>query len=99
MRCPEADNPKKTILFWIIIQKSLNFFGLDKILYYLCTSIYGHRCLYIIDYVEESDGAFRAFELKWNPKKANVAIPASFMQTYPVAEAVVITPENYLDYL
>jgi len=29
----------------------------------------------------------------------NAAIPASFMQTYPVAEAVVITPENYLDYL
>ena len=52
-----------------------------------------------IDYVEESDGAFRAFELKWNPKKGNAAIPASFMQAYPVAEAVVITPENYLDYL
>lgn len=52
-----------------------------------------------IDYVEESDGMFRAFELKWNPKKANAAIPSAFMQAYPVAEAVVITPENYLDYL
>ena len=38
---------------------------------------------------------FRAFELKWNPKKANAAIPSAFMQAYPVAEAVVITPENY----
>ena len=52
-----------------------------------------------IDYVEESDGMFRAFELKWNPKKANAAIPSAFMQAYPVAEAVVITPENYLGYL
>ena len=52
-----------------------------------------------IDYVEEADGEFRAFELKWNSKKANATIPASFRQTYPVAEAVVVTPDNYLHYL
>ena len=52
-----------------------------------------------IDYIEECDGTFRAFELKWNPKRANASIPASFLQAYPVTEAVVITPENYLDYL
>lgn len=52
-----------------------------------------------IDYIEEMDGTFRAFELKWNPKKANAAIPASFMQAYSVAEAAVVTPDNYLDYL
>ena len=52
-----------------------------------------------IDYIEESDGVFRAFELKWNPQKANRTIPAAFIQTYPVADAVVITPDNYLQYL
>lgn len=52
-----------------------------------------------IDYIEESDGTFHAFELKWNPKRATTTLPASFTQTYPVTEATVITPENYLDYL
>lgn len=45
------------------------------------------------------DGAFRAFELKWNPKRANANIPATFTKNYEVTEAVVITPENYLDFL
>ena len=52
-----------------------------------------------IDYVEECDGTFRAFELKWNPKRSNAAIPAAFTQAYPVSEAVVVTPDNYLEYL
>lgn len=52
-----------------------------------------------IDYVEECDGTFRAFELKWNPKRNNAAIPAAFTQAYPVSEAVVVTPDNYLEYL
>lgn len=52
-----------------------------------------------IDYIEESDGEFRAFELKWNPQKASKPIPAAFTQTYPVADAVVATPDNYLRYL
>ncbi|MBQ8969351.1 MAG: ATP-binding protein [Bacteroidaceae bacterium] len=52
-----------------------------------------------IDYIEESDGQFCAFELKWNPHKANTSIPATFTKTYPVAEAVVVTPENYLQYM
>ena len=52
-----------------------------------------------IDYIEEYDGTFRAFELKWNPKRATTTLPTSFAQAYPVTEAVVVTPENYLDYL
>lgn len=52
-----------------------------------------------IDYVEETDGAMTAFEMKWNPKKANAAIPAAFLNAYPVKETVTITPENYLTYL
>lgn len=52
-----------------------------------------------IDYVEECDGSFRAFEMKWNPKKGGGSIPAVFAQNYPVKEVGVITPENYLDWL
>ena len=52
-----------------------------------------------IDYVEESDGQFSAFEVKWNPKKGNASIPSSFTKAYPVATAATITPENYLEWL
>ena len=52
-----------------------------------------------IDYIEEGDGTFHAFELKWNPKRSSAAIPTAFTQAYPVSEAVVITPDNYIEYL
>lgn len=52
-----------------------------------------------IDYIEEQNGQMTAFEMKWNPKKANASIPESFLNSYDVKEIVVITPDNYLDYL
>lgn len=52
-----------------------------------------------IDYVEETDGAMTAFEMKWNPKKANAAIPTAFLNAYPIKETVTITPENYMNHL
>ncbi|MBQ8958302.1 MAG: ATP-binding protein [Bacteroidales bacterium] len=52
-----------------------------------------------IDYVEESDGQFSAFEMKWNPKKGRTAIPSTFSQAYPVATTSIVTPENYLEWL
>lgn len=52
-----------------------------------------------IDYVEECDGRFKAFEMKSNPKRSNVAIPATFLRNYDVEETNVITPENYLAFL
>lgn len=52
-----------------------------------------------IDYVEESDDAFTAFEMKWNPRKASTAFPSSFLKAYAVAQKAIITPENYLDWL
>ena len=52
-----------------------------------------------IDYVEESDGAFTVFEMKWNPKKAKTQIPSTFLNAYEVREKAVITPDNYLQYL
>lgn len=52
-----------------------------------------------IDYIEESDGAFSVFEIKWNPKKANAKIPEVFLKNYTVKETSVITPENYINFL
>lgn len=52
-----------------------------------------------IDYVEECDGTMTAFEMKWNHKKGGSSFPKSFLEAYDVKETVVITPENYLDWL
>ena len=52
-----------------------------------------------IDYIEEADGQFTAFEMKWNPRKKTTPLPAAFLKTYPVAQEAVITPENYLEWL
>ena len=52
-----------------------------------------------IDYIEESDGAMTVFEMKWNPKKGNTKLPNSFLNAYDIKETVVVTPDNYLDWL
>lgn len=52
-----------------------------------------------IDYIEESDGVMTAFEMKWSPRKKNTPFPESFLKSYPIKDSVIITPENYLDYL
>ncbi|MBQ7448493.1 MAG: ATP-binding protein [Paludibacteraceae bacterium] len=52
-----------------------------------------------IDYIEETDGQMSAFEMKWNPKKKNTKIPASFLKAYDIKETATITPDNYLDWL
>lgn len=51
-----------------------------------------------IDLIEESDGAMTAFEMKWNPTK-KVIFSKSFTEAYNVKETVVISPDNYLEYL
>ena len=52
-----------------------------------------------IDYLEECDGAFTLFEMKWNPKKAGSSFPLLFTHSYNVDSKRVVTPENYLDIL
>lgn len=52
-----------------------------------------------IDYIEETDGTFTAFEMKWNPRKANASFPSTFLNAYPVADKSVVTPDNYLTWL
>ena len=52
-----------------------------------------------IDYVEEKDGAFSIFEMKWNPNKSKTKFPESFLNNYAVNQSVVVTPENYFEFL
>lgn len=52
-----------------------------------------------IDYLEEENGELRAFEFKWNARKANVKCPESFQTAYPTASYQVITPENVEEFL
>ena len=52
-----------------------------------------------IDYIEECDGTMTAFEMKWNTKKANTRFPKPFLEAYDIKETVVVTPDNYLDWL
>lgn len=51
-----------------------------------------------IDYIEERDGKFYAFEFKWNPKK-KVKIPKKFLEGYPDAETNVIHRDNFYEFL
>ena len=52
-----------------------------------------------IDYIEEADGQFSLFEMKWNPKKANTQFPASFLSIYDVREQAIVTPENWMEWV
>lgn len=52
-----------------------------------------------IDYIEESDGQFSLFEMKWNPKRANTQFPKAFLSTYDIKEKAIITPENWLEWV
>ena len=50
-----------------------------------------------IDYVEECDGRFSLFEMKWNPKRSGTKFPNAFLSAYDVQEKNVVTPENWLE--
>ncbi len=52
-----------------------------------------------VDYIEEFEGQFSVYEIKWNPKRKNTSLPKVFLDTYDVAMQAVITPDNYLEYL
>ena len=52
-----------------------------------------------IDYVEECDGQFSIFEMKWNPRRANTQFPSSFLTAYDVKEKAVVTPEKWIEWV
>ena len=51
-----------------------------------------------IDYIEEKDGIFYAFEFKSNTKQ-QAKIPALFQQHYPNNEFTLINPESFIDFV
>lgn len=52
-----------------------------------------------IDYIEEEDGLFSAFEMKWNPKRSTTALPETFTKSYPLKTTAIITRDNYIEWL
>lgn len=50
-----------------------------------------------IDYIEECDGQFSLFEMKWNAKRANTKFPSTFLSTYDVKETAIVTPDNWIE--
>lgn len=47
-----------------------------------------------IDYIEEADGHFTAYEFKWNPKK-KAKISQTFLKAYPNTEMLTVNPDNF----
>lgn len=54
-----------------------------------------------IDYIEEDPaGTITAYEFKWNPKRdAKVRCPEKFRKAYPNATFVVVSRDNYVDFV
>ena len=50
-----------------------------------------------IDYVEESNGVFRAWEFKWG-QHARYRFPKSFIESYGPATTEIVTPSNFEDF-
>ena len=82
-----------------------NFFIMERMKY---NSYHGRHVSYYfwrtttqqeIDLIEECDGQFTIFEMKWNEAKASTKFPQSFIDTYHPKECHVVTPANYLEYL
>lgn len=51
-----------------------------------------------IDYLEEQDGAIRAWEFKWNPN-AKARFPKPFLETYTPLETAVIHQDNFEEFV
>jgi len=51
-----------------------------------------------IDFIEEVDGKFYAYEFKWNPRK-KARFPATFLNAYFPESTMVVTPENIDEFL
>ena len=51
-----------------------------------------------IDYIEEHDNKLFAYEFKWNPAR-KAFLSKTFSGNYKVSEFIVITPDNYHEFL
>ncbi|MDR1205429.1 MAG: ATP-binding protein [Peptococcaceae bacterium] len=51
-----------------------------------------------IDYIEERNERFSAYEFKWNPA-AKAKVPRPFPAAYPNSDFTVVHPDNFVDFL
>jgi predicted AAA+ superfamily ATPase len=51
-----------------------------------------------IDYLEESEGRLSVYEFKWSAS-GRARIPRSFKDSYPDADSMIVTRDNFTDYL
>jgi uncharacterized protein len=47
-----------------------------------------------IDWIEEIDGNFSAYEFKWSTKKKSKKLPSTFLNNYAVSKTMTVTPDN-----
>lgn len=52
-----------------------------------------------IDWIEEIDGEFSAYEFKWNGKKSKKKFPSTFQDNYPVCKTLIVSQENADEFL
>lgn len=81
--------------FFIMERIKFNAYSGRHVNYYFWRTITQQE----IDLIEECDGEFTIFEMKWNSAKANTKFPQSFIDAYHPKETWVVTPENYLEFL
>jgi uncharacterized protein len=81
-----------------------NFLMVERLKHRTYQSIYGSSYFWRtydkqeIDLVEERDGQFHAYEIKWSTRK-NVKVPKGWQTAYPKSTFSVVSPENYLDFV
>lgn len=81
-----------------------NFVISERMKYLSYRQFYGQRYFWRthnqaeIDYIEEIDGQFKAFEIKYNPKK-KIKFPESFKKAYPGSSFQIINKDNYYKFL
>ncbi len=52
-----------------------------------------------IDWIEEIDSKFSAFEFKWKDKKISQKFPKTFLDNYEIEKTLIVTPNNCNDFL
>ena len=51
-----------------------------------------------IDYIEEYNGRFYAYEMKWNPKKKS-KLTTAFLKVYPDSDFKNVNSDNYIEFI
>lgn len=81
--------------FFIMERIKYNSYNRKRVNYYFWRTLDKQE----IDLIEEENGRFTAFEMKWNPKSSKSKLPQSFINCYSPQATHVVTPENYYEFL